>query len=567
MVRFARKVDTLTQKVQSIDFVFVLIIFCLGSTALLVWWQVPLYYDEISFRKSYAVMFRDQAIYRGPFDLCLSQRKDIPIVFYLPAYILSFWDRYLTPYTFRFLSFFCVLFLILSSTFIVVRQNNKHFAFFILVGLIGISGSSLIFARYEILQELNLAVCLIGLLYALCGKDDKKNIIIILFLLLVSSLLSVYPHIQGLLFLPITAFIGLVILLRARINPMLSMAWIVFFIYIIFSAVKFHSFICNEYPEIQSYSENMIIHFSNVEPFSLLELARGKIQKYTEAFIYKETFYTEFYIPALLGLNKHQKWLISLLNTAIRITIISNLLLLSLCFLCSSIGFLKYLMQITIRAKNSVHCSMNMYLDNDTVIFQCACITISTCVIFLFTYDVSQNFYRSIFINFICCIAIALYMSSLRNYYTLRAFEIYACASIFVFLLTVTANYVYFSSKLSGKNGYTGPLVSINMDWNELDNKISELTNKCEANLDDGEIVMDDYSYNSLKLYPHLSAITFLNLHSFVTKKSIKNLISERKPNYAIARCTSLIDIYEFAQNNKSEKNGDICCINFKKLK
>lgn len=94
-----------------------------------------------------------------------------------------------------------------------------------------------------------------------------------------------------------------------------------------------------------------------------------------------------------------------------------------------------------------------------------------------------------------------------------------------------------------------------------IKNNVYAVANEAKIKLEDGRIIVDDLTYDSLKKYPNLYPITYLNWDSLLTGKNSLEVIDILKPNYAIVRCEYLSywkDLSE--QFHKS----NICAINFK---
>jgi hypothetical protein len=178
-------------------------------------------------------------------------------------------------------------------------------------------------------------------------------------------------------------------------------------------------------------------------------------------------------------------------------------------------------------------------------------------LIFLFFYDAAHNFYRSFFINLLVSIMVSMILSRqpLGRLRTIAIAYFYLCGALVVASLAI--NVWWFSDKFN--TGFEGPGMSINKDWGGIGRDVLSLAQESGIDLSKGKIIVDDMTYDSLKRYPILYPITYLNLSGNLSKLTSAEVISLIRPNYAIVRCDYLRAWNVTPQNIRNQ----FCAVNF----
>lgn len=515
--------------------------------SLLVWMYSPIYPDEIALRLQTGRYIQDKGVVWGIYSLCTSNIKETPLVFIPVAWMFSMLDLHVSPLLMRIVPFFAVMMAAILTIWIAFKGKAPNAAVVVVVAFIGVAGSSLIFARHEYVQVLNIACCLWVFCFLESFSQRHGFRYGLLVLLIASGLLSIFAHIQGLLFLPLTIYLAYQ-LIYPHLGKFLSALFlIVLFVVVTSVAFSYHPLTCTGYPKIEQIWVDRVINFHELDLRKLMDLMTDKWSKYYKPFLYKD-HYTINYLPGITN----KSIFLTALNLGVTIVLFVNLLSL---FIVTIVLISLTANQIFLQ-KNFSLAWVKSELGNGQAI---ALMLIALPVIFLFIYDLAQNFYRSFFLNLIIAILLALVLSRVSskifnkwvNRYFILCF-VCVCASLVV-------NYNWFMGSL--RNGYSGPSIRLNSDWNGIDQNVKALALTCGVDLNAGGIVIDDMTYDSLKRYPHVYPITYLALQAHIINTPLHDVIALVKPNYAIARCEMLREV----KIAYSHRRGDLCCVNFKK--
>ena len=529
--------------------ILVTVLMLLSVASLSVWYYMPIYPDEIAFRLQLSRYIQDKGLVHGLYSVCTSNVKDTPLLFVMPAWILSSLDLTLSPVQMRAIPFIITVMAVFITLWIAVNGRNPNSAAIATTAFIGVAGSGLVLARYEYAQILNIACCLAAILY-LESESQKTFHRFFLFVLIFSScLLSLYAHIQGLLFIPVSFFL-MFLLIYPKVGKIKSLLLIlILFAVITHTAIVFNHSSCDGYPGIKQFWSDMTLQTSSFKSLNLPNWLIIKIKNYLHAFLYKDN-YTISYLPGITITNGWKRFIMMMLNRAIQGIVFLNFLLLVSATALLSVLLIKKLIH---KGRKSISC-----LTNDASYRQLLILILFLApLIFLFFYDAAQNFYRSFFINLLVAVFLAIVVSylPLKRYNPLANFYFAACVTIV--LVSFVANLYWFTSSL--KDGFEGPSISLNKDWIRISKDVKLLALDSNIDLTKGRIIVDDLTYDSLKKYPSLYPITYLGLSSNLTGLSNVSIIDIVRPNYLIARCDSLHNFGLKTQNSRNQ----LCCINF----
>ena len=527
----------------------VMAIMLLSLAALSAWYFMPIYPDEIAFRLQMGRYIPDRGVVYGLYPLCASNVKVTPLLFVIPASILSWLDLTFSPVAIRILPFISVIAAVFLTIWYAARGANPKTAVIATTAFIGVAGSGLVLARYEYVQILNI-VCCLGVFHFLDSPSTRTSLRFGLFtLLLISSLLSLYAHVQGLLFLPLTLYLAYNLLSPkfGKLRAAFLMAMLL--VFMAQTAISFHHGTCSGYPEIEQFWSQMTFNVDEFKSTKLTNWLTAKFDKYLQTFLYNGN-YTVNYLP---GINVEESWqlnLLGLLNNNIQIVLVVNLLLAVFITLASGIFTIKQYMaprqlSATWRSTDLSH------------VMKVALALLILPVSFLFLYDSVQNFYRSFFLNLLISIVLALLLSRVS---IARARSLIDPYSFFCGALVITSlatNVWCFTDKL--RAGYEGPSLSLDRDWVGIERDVKALAKDCDMDMSAGRIVLDDLTYDSLKSYPQLYAATYMGLEADINKFTMSDVINKVRPNYAIARCDTLRGTSIGFQKSRNQ----LCCTNF----
>lgn len=523
----------------------------LSLAALSVWCFMPIYPDEIAFRAQVSRYIQDQGLMNGLYALCASNIKQTPFLFVVPALILSWLDLTLSPVAMRALPFVTVIATVVFAVWYAVRGANPLAALMAATAFIGVAGSGLVMARYEYVQEVNILSCLGAFLYLERGPSRSNLRYVLMALLMTSCLLSVYAHIQGLLFLPLTAYLAYKMFAPDLGKPRSFILMVALFLYITVSGVLINNSSCDEYPEIAQFWAEMTFSLKGFNSSNLIEWLLIKFDKYQISFTY-EKIYAVNYLPGIDVKEVWQQVLIAILNQSIECLLLINILL--------TFGVAFFMPVYTVWKNRSQTESLVATIFAG---FNHAKIMVPTLlalpVVFLYFYDTSQNFYRSFFLNFVAAIVLALVLSRARLAGLRPLANLYFGLSAALVLASVVANMTWFMDKLHAITGYEGPSISLQRNWRGVQHDVTSLAQSCGMDLSRGRIVLDDMTYDSLKLYPNIYPITYLSLQAEITKLGMSEVISKVRPNYAIARCGSM----QYTKIGYQHQRGELCCLVF----
>jgi hypothetical protein len=541
---------------------FVYSIFLLNA---FIWNYMPIYPDEISIRVVRGGFFSDRGLIYPIYPICLSGLKELPAIFYPAAWLTSWLNYNLNPNQFRNFSTIILLLLLCLVAELVIAGKNKITAFLLASTFIGVSGSSLFYARNESFQLLNILICLGGLA---CRKYYKKNFIIdisFIFAIIITLLLSLYFHLQGLLFVPL-AYYAVYVLLDSywifknskNFRILLFILSAVFLEEMIRSTLYFYKFECPEFNILENKINSQVENLESLSRTGLLSAISYKFYFYWDAFIYK-IFYTIVYLPPFTvsgGLIGGQ---ISKVNGLIAAYLASIVGIVAMILVTRSIVFLKSLQNSW---QNRVRVSefINLFSGtNNPTLFVPILLLVPALV--LFFYDHAQAFYRVFFLHLTIIIAISISLCAVELGRFSSIVNRFSIAAGFLALLCLIINVSWILPKISPVDGYIGPSQSIHTDWDDLDEDIDVLASKCGADLTRGKIIADDKTYNSLKYYPNISQITYTIEAAFLIKRPFRETTQIFQPNYAIVRCSALKRDYESSR----VQYKDLCCVNFAK--
>jgi hypothetical protein len=432
----------------------------------------------------------------------------------------------------RILPFISVLAAIFLSIAVALKGQNRAAAIVAITALIGVAGSSLVFARAEYFQVLNVAICVLAYMQLNSSAIRTSVRYTLSILLLFSSLLSIYSHVQGLLFLPLTLYLvyRLVSSNFGRIKSALVLTGL--FLFVAITTVRFKGFTCIEYPEIAKFISDMTVNITSFESINFIDWLASNLNNYLQPFYYDDSYQ----VNVLPGISIDEGWLknfLEALNINIHFIILVNLAI----FVCAAIAASifaarKYIQMLLHRTTGAGGVAAKGLEDAHTIIL------FALPIVFLFFFDAAHNFYRSFFISLLVSIMLSMLLSRLP-WGRLRSLAIsYFALCAAVVMASLVTNVWWFSNKLI--DGFEGPGISINKDWDGIDADVKSLALESGMDLSKGKIIVDDMTYDSLKSYPFLYPITYLNLSGDLAKLSSAEVISLIRPNYAIVRCDYL---------------------------
>jgi hypothetical protein len=288
----------------------------------------------------------------------------------------------------------------------------------------------------------------------------------------------------------------------------------------------------------------------NLDEFKSVKLTHwlpDKLGKYLGSFEYKRNYVIN-YLPGVGGDGWQQSR--GVLNHVIKMILLINLLL--SIFVAIGVYIITVWRRIAQREVRAREASGWRSYGQSL-----ALLLLAVPVIFLFLYDSAQNFYRSFFLNFLTAILLTLVLSRLPLARAQTMSTLYFGICGLVVIASLAVNVMYFTARLSA--GYEGPSISTNRDWDAISRDVKDLARDCDMDLLKGRIVLDDMTYDSLKSYPLVYAVTYMGLSVNILNSTMADVLEKVRPNYAIARCDTLRGLSVEFQKSRNQ----LCCANF----
>ncbi|MEI8570358.1 hypothetical protein U737_15705 [Methylomonas sp. LW13] len=520
--------------------------------SLIVWRDMPYYPDEVALQFYAGRFIQDKGVSHGLFALCSAWGLKVPMLLALPAWLLSKTMLLVNPVQFRIFPLLVTLTIALYVAKKAVKGVNPLAVLIISTGFIGVAGSGLTMARPEFIHLLNLLFCLLSFVYWDNSEVRKLYIgIFVLVGLLASASLSVYVHIQGVLFVPLSIVLA-ILLCRSftyKIIPtILSVAYL--FGMSIAAIIGFsRGMSCDNYPGIQSYLSSMTVDIHAVVLQGFFSWVNNNFVGYSQPFLYNSE-YAIGYLPSVEPESIVYFIKLRFLNWFIRIILFFNLFI-----------FFWVLFFSVFKMINGLFCyfkakyTCKKYFD---IKYLLLCLIVSP-IVFLYAYDAAHNFYRTFFLNYVIVVVVCLSLAGFRSGYFKHLINIYALVCVCVVASSLLVNFVLFNKYL--KEGFVGPSIALN-SLGAVNHDILELASACKLNMDKGRIIVDDLTYESMKRFSILFPITYLDLQGQLTGLGTKRVLDIAKPRGVIARCSYV----EHAGLVYEHKNNGLCCANYNYL-
>lgn len=523
----------------------VLLLVVLSALSLLTWHSMPIYPDEIAFRLLSGRYIQDNGLAQKLFYICSSNARATPQLFVIPAWILSWIYLNFSLTEIRLFPIFSVLLAIIFTIKFAVNGRNILAAILSATALIGVSGSGLIIARAEFWQVLNIACCIFVMLKLESSTLGINVRGVLSGLLLFSVVVSIYTHIQGLLFLPLTLFL-IYSLVSPKIGKLITATILtVILIYIIKVTVAFKGAACVEYPGIANAINDMVFNLNVFESTKIVDWLLTHFEVYAKSFIYKNHYQIN-YLPGVEVSGFVSGGILSVLNFLIKIILLVNFILFTYFGFSAILRVMKNSKTAEVQKKN--------------LLMEYVIVLTTFPIIFLFFYDTSQNFYRSFFVNLVISVMLSMFLSRMYLGTKSKWFSIYFYLSGLVVVASLCINLWWFPAKFA--EGFEGPSISVNTDWNSIHLDVMQLAKDSGMDLSKGRIIVDDMTYESLKHYPMLYPVTYLDYSGSLTKLPNSEIISIIHPNYAITRCN-----YMQSWGLKPQRiQNRLCAVNFLQL-
>ncbi|GJO19598.1 mmar_2319 family lipooligosaccharide biosynthesis protein [Mycobacterium marinum] len=512
--------------------------FCLG-----IWALSPIYPDEIAYRQQFGRIIPDHGVIYGLYEMCPSNIKTVPLVLEPVAWLLGQTMSILSPLEMRILSFAAVL----AVVFMAVRQaasnRNPAAGYLVLASFVGVAGAGLIFVRYEFALELQLLSCLVAAARLTSRRTGVAGDLGVAIGLLLAAALSVWSHVQGLLFLPLTAYLLARLAVR-RFGSVGLLAAAVPFVLFVPPAMKLHHSVCTEHPEIEAFWRSLAFDGSDLGARNLAVALANTARSYVGSFVYAPLFPIRF-LPGVDAPSGP----ITVMNLFITVVVV---LLAGLVLYLLTMASIRCGKSIRFRSRDTTF--PERFEKNQPVVIA-ALITLPVAI--LFVYDAQHAFYRNFYLNHLTSVAACLILASVSGPLALRFTK---GASVLVGIVvgaSLIFNAFLFVRPLA--NGYEGPSLSVLRRWPQVSRDTAKLARVCKMDLGRGRIIVDDLTQAGVYSRPMTIPLTYLHLQANLVGMSAHDAAIEMKANYAILRCPDF-DVLGVAPQGRT---GDVCCYTF----
>jgi len=544
---FGRLFGLFRQKPSYLSFIFTVVVTCVAMT---LWSIMPIYPDEISFRQELGRFIQDDGVVYGLYPLCASNIKSVPIIFAPSAWVMSWLSNHISLTEFRLIPISLIMSAMGLSGYFAARGSTPVASLLTLASLVGVGGSALVMARYEWVLVLNIVVFLFWLNVRLHKIESPIVYIILVISVAASANISLYAHLQGVLFIPISWYIAFRII-SMWLRPMKAI-FIVGAISCIMTyyCIGFHDTKCGEFPQMMDFWRKMTIDISAINITSIGDDFIFKITKFLENLQFQKT-YDVRYLPDFPTVDGIEIIIVDSINRAIIYIATLNIFI----TVCVALFSFRHISIVAFGFFSQNKCARfddDIDIDLKIIVF-----VLTTSVMILFVYDAMQYFYRTLFINFVLSIAMSISLSRVSG----------RMASALAYVLSFSCGVCAVVSIIGAKlwlypmlaSGYEGPSTRISRDWPGLSRDIKELGTACGIDFSRGKILADDLTFDNFKTSRRTYQMTYLSLQAIVGGISLDDAITLLKPNSAVLRCT----LFDALKVDYQYHIGDVCCRNF----
>lgn len=526
---------------------------------LLVWTCMPIYPDEVSFRLNGARLFVDGGLQYGLYPACVSNFKVTHPIFYPVAAFYSILDSLPKWGGIRFIPFISLFLSVLVALSLISKSRFGWASGIFLIGFIGVSGSGLILSRPEWALLVHGMACLVSYYLLHVYRYSELVAGLVISGLTFIALLSLYLHVQGVIFIPLTMLPLALYLFRSDISQYARTLAIVA-ICIVFiggwaSIQQFH-FRCPELPALERFISAMTIIGAYNEKGLLQSVVflGDKFWRYAGQFQFKEV-YDVSYLPSAIPTSMVGQYVVKLINE-----VITSLLSLNLfcSFAIASYSGMLIVKKLFI-STNELTIKERLYGSAPYLFIFFA---IGSLLV-LFVYDAATNFYRSFYLNLLMTITngIVLSFSASKLRWVLRQIGVISLLTCFY---SAILTFEIIRPKI--QSGQVGPSLALDTDWGSVRADVNQLKQACDINDKITKIMMDDMTYDALKQNSHLISFTYFSLSASLSGGSAEDqlqahsaLFKRVSPNAAIMLCSNFSTI---GLNPTSQKSS-LCCAKF----
>jgi hypothetical protein len=530
-----------------------LAIVALAGWYLLGWKELPLYPDEIALRLKSARVLADGFVAYPTFPQCSSSPMALPWPLVPASLVMAFWD---STFGWSFVRLVpCLIVLLATATVAIhVQRRGPRLATGLLpIAFLGAAGSGLAMMRMESFQLLQAIACMVA--YMVLNSRRASGVeFLAQILLAMASLLSIFVHPQGLIFIPVAVLLAGAIGVTSthfvgRLTSIVVVALLMAGTYGVVGKIERP---CASAPAImRALQEKTLLGQDQAEPFFQgITPWVNKLDVYAKNFTYNAA-YPVNHLPGLSDADIQRRYVKSV-NFAIYWISILNIFL----AICTTLFAGALAIRSLLSREDDLLSRLSLVLRNGYVyVFM-----VGVSHILYFIYDTEGAFYRAYYFNFIFTIINTI---ALSHFLGKRQLLLLPAVAVAVGLLFISTNLDarYFQAEFA--SGWTGPSLSVDTDWNATSKAVNALADSCGIPDDGTDLIVDDLTFSALRSHRHLIPFTYVMLGDYYNGNEPNNqgLVSRlgKLGTAAIMQCGA----FAGGLTNDAVRSGGLCCVKF----
>jgi hypothetical protein len=530
-----------------------LAIVALAGWYLLAWKNLPLYPDEIALRVQSARALVDGFVAYPAFPQCSSNPTALPWSLFPASLVISFWDITFGWSFIRLVPCLIVLLAIATIAIHVQRRGPRLAIGLLPIAFLGAAGSGLAMMRMESFQILQATACMLAYMTLKSRRTGGLEFLAQIFLL-ITSLLSIFVHPQGLILIPIAVLLASAMGMTSghlvgRMVAILAVALLVAGTYGVVGKIKLP---CDSAPAItRAMQGKTILGQDQAEPF-LQGIAPwiNKLDVYAKNFTYNAA-YPANHLPGLSDADLTRRS-VKRANFAIYWIPILNIFL----AICTTLIAVALTIRLLLSRKAKLSARLSAVLYNEYLYI----FIVGFSHILYLIYDTEGAFYRPYYFNFVFAILNVIVLSHIRGKRQLMLLPAVAMAVGLLFIST-NLNARFFEAEFA--RGWTGPSLPVNTDWSANSKAVNRLADSCGIPQGASDLIVDDLTFSALRPHRHLIPFTYVMRGDYFngSEPDSQSLVS-RLAKFGTA---AIMQCRNFAGGVPTDavRSGGLCCVKF----
>jgi len=518
---------------------------------LLAFINIPIFYDEVAFRRSSGRALIDGFSQFMVFPDCLTP-KAVGWLF-VPAHALFSWlDGELGWNGVRLLPVAAMLILVGTVAALLRSTASRNWIWSILVltgGFVGLAGSGMVLSRAEFVITLHVALCVVTWMVA--RKSPSWPVVAIVLILHLAVLnLSLFVHLQSLIVVPFSILTCAYLLRRSK--PFMWLIVLVMFAMSV-AAIPHQSFSCPEDPALeQTVAQSHGVVLSNqLSGMSAVEQVATRLWLFVRQFPFQAQ--EAFSIPAPpvpQGVA---------LTTALPIGLVvaANFLILVAAVATMMVVLLRHYFPLLL--KRDWRQVGSVFFDGRAIWTAAA-----LAVLAYSASDLGGLFYRAHFRNLLTAVVLAIGVAGLVNLRLVRWSRILSILAGVTCLGSAAVAWVFVAPQLAA--GYESYYVSVVRDWQAYDQRVRDVAAQCGIGPADEHVVVDVATYQAMRENPYPLDFNYVWYRETLEGNARTRTQTEWAEFYRkysnsgyVVMCRTLT----FAPMSVSGGDGELCCGRF----